>query len=241
MLRYLWANILGAFLFAGINIAVFVLKKDKYKVVRGIALLVVCIVLISYKAVEYTYFQIIGMNYKVPLEFSQVAYFLFPISVFVSKKTKALLPIGAFSAILAGLFFNLGWIASAKTFFERDTVYQLITATVFHNALYFGGMVALTTIRMPIKNFWHLPVGVGAITGWHYLMHYIVDNEKDIILKSICEAKILDFVFPAISNKVWFISLYYTVVFVLVAGLMALFYAANQRFTKQPLQPLHID
>lgn len=232
MLKYLWANILGAVIFIAINIVVFILKKDKFRIVRKRILVVVCIVLFSYKTVEYIYYQIIGMHYKVPMEFSQIAYFVFPLSVLLSKKTKALLPIGSFIAILSGMFFSLSWIASAKTFFERDTVYQLITATVFHFSLYFGGMTVLTSIKLPEKKAWQLPVGIGLIVGWHYLMHALVDNEKDVVLKNICEAKILDFVFPEISKNTAFVASYYIVVFGALAGLIALFYYLNRRFVE---------
>jgi hypothetical protein len=243
MLKYLWANILGAILFTGINIAVFVLKREKFKSIRKVILLIVCIVLLTYKTAEYAYYQIIGMNYKIPMEFSQAAYFVFPLSVFLSKKTKALLPIGSFIAILSGMFFAFSWILSAKTFFERDTVYQLITATVFHYSLYFGGMTVLTTSKLPDKKPWQLPLGVGVIIGWHYLMHAVVDNDKDVILKNICEAKILDFMFPGISGNTAFKIIYYILIAAVFFGLIVLFYYLNRRFTypKRGLPPATRD
>lgn len=232
MLKYIWANILGAVLFASVNIAVFLLKKDKYRLVRKTILVVLAIVMLTYKTVEYSYYQIVGMTYKVPVEFSQVAYFVFPISVIMSKKSKALLPIGSFIAILSGMFFALSWILCAKTFFERDTIYQLITATIFHYSLYFGGMVVLTSIRLPAKKSWQLLIGVGVIVGWHYLMHALVNNDKDIILKNICEAKILDLTFDNINKTATFYSVYYACIFIALFGLMALFYVLNYKFTK---------
>ena len=243
MLKYLWANLLGAVLFTGVNIAVFLLKKDGYKGVRKIVLFVLCIILITYKTIEYSYYQVIGMHSKLPMEFSQAAYFVFPLSVFMSKKTKALLPIGSFIAILSGMFFAFSWILSAKTFFERDTVYQLITATIFHYSLYFGGMIVLTTVKLPDKAPWQLPVGVGLLVGWHYLMHALVDNDKDVILKNICEAKIFDFIFFKISENTAFIIIYYISIMTVFFGLIVLFYYLNRRFTnpKRGLQPATRD
>ncbi|NCA66921.1 MAG: hypothetical protein EOM87_02530 [Clostridia bacterium] len=231
-MKYLWANILGALIFAGVNLAVFVLKKDKFKVIRNIALVVICIILLSFKTIEYAYYQIMGMHHKVPMELSQIAYFLFPISYLVSRKTQKMLPIGAFTALLAGVFFNVGWIASAKTFFERDTVYQLITASVFHNALYFGGMLVLSTIKLPSKQFWHMPIGLAQIVCWHYLMHAVLVNDKDVVLKNVCEAKILDYVWPNISQNTIFVVTYYVVVLLGLGVLIALFYYSNYLFNK---------
>lgn len=232
MAKYVWANISAGIFFICITAGVFLLKGDRHKKKRRLILLIICAVLFVYKTIQYIYYQAAGNRNFVPMEFSQVAYFIFPISIFLSRKTKALMPVSVFCAIIAGFFYNLSWMVSAKSFFERDTVYQMITGFVFHNILYFGGMLVITNEKMPIKRSWQLPLGVAGIIGWHYLMHALVDNDRDIVLKSICEADILHTVMPTIADKPIILSLYYTLAITLLFGAFWAFYAANKAFNR---------
>jgi len=238
MSKYIWANTFAAIVLISLTAITFLFKGQKLKNSRRLVLLIICSVLFIYKVLQYSYYQLIGMHHMVPMEFSQIAYFLFPLSVFLSKKTKALLPVGTFCAILAGFFYNFSWIVSAKTFFERETIYQMITAFIFHNILYFGGMLVLTNEKMSIKQFWQLPLGVTGIIGWHYLMHALVDNNRDIILKSICEAEILNNIMPSIAENSLIIGLYYTIAIMTLFGSFFAFYRFNRAFTKNCLMDL---
>lgn len=238
MNKYIWANISAAIVLIGLTTGVFLLKGEKHKNARRLVLLIICTLLIVYKTIEYAYYQVVGMRYKIPMEFSQVAYFIFPLSVFLSKKTKALMPVSAFCAIIAGFFYDLSWIVSAKTFFERDTIYQMLSSMLWHNILYFGGMLVLTNEKLPLKQSWQLPIGVAGIVGWHYLMHALVDNDRDIILKTICEGSILDSVMPSVANKPIIIGLYYTALMITLFGSFIAFYAANNAFTRKRPQDL---
>lgn len=225
------AGLLVLFVLILATVLVFSVLRGKNRVVR-IILLIISTVILSYKSCEFLYYKIIGLHYKVPVEFSQIAYFVFPISVFLSKKTTFLQPFATFCAIMAGLFYDLNWIFFPQNFIAESSAFSLGVALVCHNGLYFGGMLTLTNRKMPARTFWQLPLGTLLIIAWSYLASYMVGYPDTVILKSICEGDLFAALVPAIATSLAAKLVYYFIAILLFSGCIALFYCINHKFTK---------
>lgn len=213
------------------TILVFCVLHGKKRATR-IVLLVISAIVLSYKSCEYLYYKIIGLYYKVPIEFSQIAYFIFPISVFLSKKTTLLQPFATFCAIMAGLFYDINWIFSPQSFIAEGSAFSLTVALICHNALYLGGMLMLTNNKMPAHKFWQLPVGTLSIIAWSYSVSYVVKYPDTVILKSICEGDLFATLIPAIATSLAAKIIYYTIMIFMFSLCIAVFYYVNYKCTK---------
>ena len=196
--EYWWAGLLVFFLFIGINVIIWALRKKpqlSYAIAYSIA-----IFLFIFKVTEYTYWQAIGLHMKFPMELSALSYVFF--SIFVVFRIKKADVFGVFLGVLAGAIYSAAWWISPDSFvLNADEPFWRYSALVNHHLVYIGGMLMLANVRRyRYSSAWIHIVGVGAIVAYSWVIYlftpYVRDNGggKPIIIQ-ITDGSVLENLF----------------------------------------------
>lgn len=232
-MKFWWLSLIVFFLFVGLNIALFFLRKKpqlSYAIAYSIALFI-----LVYKIGEYIYHQAVGNHMNFPVEFSALSYFL--LSITVTFRIKKAEPLGAFAAILAGLMYSISFWIAPQSFVEKpEPIYFMIMAIINHHLLYFAGMLLLANCRRySIKNCWVLLVGVVVMIAYSWII-YLFTSYKEVfgkpIIIQICDGSILSFL-GIQTIQGWMMALCVFGEVLLFVGLLVGFYSLNNILAKR--------
>ena len=230
--HYWWLALIVLLIFVGLNLTVFFLRKNprlSYAISYTIALY-----LLLYKIGEYTVWQILGYRMKFPVEFSAMSYVVY--SIFVTFRLRKIDAFAVFTAILAGVIYELSWIVSPDGHVgTSENTFLSVMAVINHTLLYFGGIMMLSNCRHydVKKTFYQLFIGVGALVGYSWIIHLFTDytavSGKPIIIQ-ITDGSVLNYVFeqPSIGMTIG----YFVGAIVLLLLIMAGFYFLNYKTSK---------
>ncbi len=226
---YWWVSLIVALFFGGVNVAIFIPLRGKVKLCQKIVT-IVCAVLLAYKIGYYTFYQIMGAGWnKFPVEYSAVTYFVF--TLIVLTKREKLMPFGIFSAILSGLMYCISFIVAPAQFVPpHNSIYELITACINHNALYFCGMLLLLYVKpLNKKLWWEIPVGVGVFAAYAALLKHtvLVGLNVETIIYEVSSGDIIARFVSALIGKWYYYIWYYPVLILLISVLSIAFFKLN--------------
>ena len=193
---------------------------------------------ILYKAFDYVIYCVMfkhAWNAQIPVEISQLAYFVCPLACF--SRNKWIRDGGAFTGIIAGGMQLIAIIVAPQQFARTGLdVYAFFESTILHYFVLWGGLVQICCIeQMKVKNLWRnylmfliiLLWGVLASYTWMFGTDYGHPNEPanigftqraDMLPASLLEK------YPWLQEGHWFLIPYLALFFILTAGLYLLSY-----------------
>ena len=228
-MEFWWASLIVAVLFVVNNVLIFTVFKGKRELCHRTVVLC-CIFILAYKVIYYTYMQIIGAGWsKFPVEYSALTYFLFTIVVFT--KCDKLMPFAIFSAIVAGVAYNLSFIFSVNSFLPPDEpIFEYVFAWLNHSLLYFCGMLLLLYVQPLDKRlWWEIPLGVAVFAGYAAIMENTVLKEVNMetVIYALATGNVIDYVAPALNGKWYFYIWYYPAFAAILSGVAILMFKFN--------------
>ena len=175
---YWWAGILVLILFVLINLVVFLLR-NKQKASYIIAWCIACYLLV-YKIGEYVYWQVVGLHYKFPLEFSALSYFFYGIAITFRLKKVQQFPLWA--AFMAGTMYSISfWVSPDSHFTNMGSWFLFAMALTNHHLMYFGAMLMIANVtRMRGKTWWQMVVGGLACVGYSWVIYLFTDYVNQV-------------------------------------------------------------
>ncbi len=236
--KYWWLALIQFLIFIGINVLI-VLLRDKPDVGSNISR-AIAFFLLTYKIVEYVYWQCIGEHLKIPLEFSALSYFIYSIVIiFNIKKGK---PFAVLVALLTGLLYNVSLFVSPDSFIlAKDNNFSLITAMFNHTILYFGSMLTLIGAKekYDVRKLWTCFVGVICMIGYAWIIYantdYALYYDTPIIIQ-LSNGTILSWLNPQMEIPIWLRVLTVLMESVIVTAAFIGVYALNNVFYKLRLK-----
>lgn len=235
--HYWWLALIVLAMFAGLNVLVHYLRNNprvSYAIAYTIALY-----LLIYKIGEYTVWQALGYRMKFPMEFSAVSYVVF--SIFVTFRLKKADAFAAFTAILAGVIYEISWIVSPDGHVGvSENSFLSVMAIVNHTLLYFGGILLSSNCRhySAKKTFWQIILGVGVLVGYSWIIYlftpYRYAYETKPIIIMITDGTVTSYVSdsPSAGLQIG----YYIGAAILLCLIVAGFYFLNYKTTKARLK-----
>lgn len=224
---YWWLSLIVVFIFIGLNVAIFFLRKKpqlSYAVIYSVAAF-----MLVYKVIENIVYQAIGEHMNFPVEFSALSYFILGITV--TFRLKKLEPFAAFVSILAGFVYSVVcWFSPASVVSEAETMYYLVVAILMHHLLYLCGMLLLlNTRRFSYKGCWILILGVAVMLSYSWIIHLFTNYSeiygKPLIIQT-CDGSILQWLGVG-SVHGWQMALFSIAEIILLGGIMTAFYSVN--------------
>ena len=175
---YWWAGLLVFVLFITLNTVVFLLR-NKPKASYAIAWCIACF-LLTYKIGEYVYWQVVGLHYKFPVEFSALSYFFYGIAVTFRLKKVHAFPLWA--AFMAGVMFSVSfWVSPDSHINNMDTPFLFAMALINHHLLYFGAMLMIANVtRLEGKSWWQLIACGLSCVGYSWLIYLFTDYANQV-------------------------------------------------------------
>ena len=245
--HYWWLALLVLLAFAGLNVVVRLLRNNprlSYAIAYTIA-----VYLLIYKIGEYTVWQILGhveslsgynpaYQMKFPVEFSAMSYVVY--SIFVTFRLKKIDAFAVFTAILAGVIYEISWIVSPDGHVGvSENHFLSVMAVINHTLLYFGGILLASNCRSfeVKKTVWQLLIGVAALIGYSWIIHlftpYTDAMGKPIIIM-ITDGSVLSYVAkdPSVGLKIG----YFIAAAILFSLIVAGFYFLNYKTSKERLK-----
>jgi len=239
---YWWAGLLVLVLFAAINVAVFLLR-NKPKVSYTIAWCIACY-LLCMKIGEYTYWQVIGLHYKFPVEFSALSYFFFGITVTFRLKKVQQFPLWA--AFMAGTMYSVAfWIAPDSFVYNTDPPFWVWLAFCNHHLLYFGAMLMIANVtRLEAKAWWQQVVGGLACVGYSWIIYLFTDYanqvEKPLIIQ-MTDGSIMEFLGIHNLTALHYILYGVAVVILLAITMSGVFFLNNWQCKRRERLGIDVD
>ena len=234
--HYWWLALIVLAAFVGLNIVVYLLRNNprlSYAIAYTIAMY-----LLIYKIGEYTVWQALGYRMKFPVEFSAMSYVVF--SIFVTFRLKKIDAFAVFTAILAGVIYEMSWIISPDGHVGvSENMFLSVMAIINHTLLYFGGMIMAANCRSYSikKTVWQIFLGVGILVGYSWIIHlftdYSVVSGKPIIIM-ITDGSVLSYVSD--NPSLGFTIGYMIGAVILLCLIIAGFYLLNSKTTKSRLK-----
>ncbi len=230
---YWWAGWLIFALFVAINVIIFLLRNKpalSYAIAWSIAAY-----LLVYKIGELIVWQLSGLHYKFPVEFSAVSYFAFGIFVTFRLHKADTFPI--FASVLTGTVYSMFfWISPDSYVNDRETPYLFTMAILNHHLLYFGGMLLTVNVRrFSLRYWWQHLVGLGLIVGYSWII-YIFTDYSIVIIIQITDGTILHWLFKSETLLTMHKVYYGLFVFGIVAPIFTIFYLLNHIMSKKRIR-----
>ena len=201
--------------------------------------------LILYKGFHYILYCVVYKHAwvdQLPVEISQLSYFLCPLAFFSGSKW--LRDGGAFVGIIAGGMQLVSIIVAPYRFVEAGlNVVEFFESTIMHYLVLWGGLVQVCCIeRLKPKNLWRnylvflivILWGVLAAFTWKY--DHVLDQPANIGYVHRCEGVLPDSIierFPWLTQNHLFILPYVGLLFIITAGIYLLSYLCLRNIPEQ--------
>lgn len=219
-------NAVAFVFFIGLNLLGYRLCKCPEALRRKI-MRVICIALLLGNIVRYALiYPLVEGVIRVPVEFSQAAYFSVPAILLLGrKKAKSW---AAYSGLMAGFFYYIAMIVAGGPLYNSYPPYDIYIAMFCHGALYICGLVTVGTEACNSKDSVKLVLGVVLVAGRALLLRPVVEGSERlliyILLDGICVKQLL-------PQSSWSITLpiYYAAIIALVLLSIKGFFRHNQK------------
>lgn len=196
------------------------------KKVKGIILKSLCFLLLIFNLIRYTYDSLHGTRMRIPIEFSAVTYFVLPIIVLF--KLNIFRSWAAYSGTLAGGCFFINAIVLGEIIYGSHNAFSVISTFACHGILLFCGLVLISEKRFSKYTGWVITLGLVYTAVRTFLLKEWFSGGSGIF---ICEL-----IFAYIPTRLFgknVIPFYYLLLFVLVIISFKLFFALNEKLTKE--------
>lgn len=201
------------------------------KKVTHIILYFLAILLVTYKMIEYTRYGLMLQTHKIPIEFSAISYFIFPIAVIFNIKT--LRSIALFMSFLSGIGYLITFPFLYEQFFTHNGYYLTWFAFINHSILFIGSLLLIKIHTFEKKDIKKVLLFTAFYTCYVIVMNYLVTfPQAFILIRLILGAEILNYMFPNSSPTSFDYFTYFAVVILIYQLLLQMFYLLNRGYMK---------
>lgn len=201
-------------------------KKVTYFVLYFLAIL-----LVTYKMIEYTRYGLMLQTHKIPIEFSAISYFVFPIAVIFN--IKFLRSIALFMSFLSGIGYLITFPFLYEQFFTHNGYYLTWFAFINHSILFIGSLLLIKIHTFEKKDIKKVLLFTAFYTCYVILMNYLVTfPQAFILIRLILGAEVLSYLYPNSSPTSFDYFVYFAVVILVYQLLLQMFYLLNQAIMK---------
>lgn len=202
------------------------LKLSKPKV--NWIVFIIAILLISIKTIEFSVHWINGDFSKMPVEFSQISYFLFGFTVLF--KLERIKPYTIFASFFSGISYMIVFPFFTDYFIESRGLITTLLALLNHSLLYIGG-----TLLMREKKY--ESIYIRKIIFWSYIfvlyslsMRFLLKiDDPTLFIYLLLDAKFLNQIeLNRVFSIILFIS-YHLMIFVIFAICVNLYYHIHHK------------
>ena len=166
ILGLLWLVLITCIIFLMLNMS----KSWVDKIVFVVAMLLIII-----KTSEFSIYWISDDFTKMPVEYSQISYFLFGFTVIF--KLKRLKPYAIFAAFFSGISYLLIFPFFTEYFFGTRGVPTTLLAVMNHSFLYMGGMLLMRDETYDRKYVKKIVIWSYIFVGYSLLMRFLLKIE----------------------------------------------------------------
>lgn len=196
-----------------------------------IILYILAIFLMLYKMIEYTRYGLLLQTHKIPLEFSTMSYFIFPIAVIFNIKT--LRSIALFTSFLSGIGYLITFPILYEQFFLHNGYYLTTLALINHSILFIGSILLIKIHTFNKGDIRKVLAFTAIYTGYVILMNYLVTFPQSFILiRLILGAEVLHYLFPHLSPTSFDYFLYFASIIIVYQLILQMFYLLNRTIHK---------
>lgn len=196
------------------------------KKTKGIILKSLCVLLLAFNLIRYTYDSVTETRIRIPVEFSAVTYFVLPVIVLL--RFNMFRSWAAYSGTLAGGCFFINAIVLGEKIYGSYSAFSVISTFACHGILLFCGLILISEKRFSKYTGWVITLGLVYTAVRTFLLKEWFSGGSGIF---ICEL-----IFAYIPTHLFgknIIPFYYLLLFVLVIISFKLFYALNEKLTKE--------
>jgi hypothetical protein len=162
-----------------INTIAFGLLKSQPKTMR-FAVIVICVVLFTYKSIEYGIQIASGNLSKIPVEFSAITYLLFGITFIFS--IRILKPFVTFAAFISGFGYLIVFPFIFNFLVSVNGLYTTMVALMSHSLLYVGSLLVMKLEILPKSTRKYIMVWTFLIFIYQIGMSFIIQFENEFLL-----------------------------------------------------------
>ena len=197
-----------------------------------------CLTLLLLTAGRYMLLPLRGKGFRVPVEYSSIAYFALP--VILLNGCKALQSWAAYSGVMAGFFYYLTMVAVGGPVYQAYPPAEIYLSLYSHATLYFCGLVLLSTNRYPAGDRRKLIACTACVALWALLFRPLVAGTERFFIYELLDGALVRRIFP---GSLWPVVLpgYYLVLLGLVLLSIQAFFRLNRvrvrRFTVAQQNP----
>lgn len=201
-----------------------------------------CLLLLLLTASRYALSPMRGKGFRVPVEYSSIAYFAVP--VILLNGWKRLQSWAAYSGIMAGLFYYLTMVTVGGLVYRDYPPAEIYLSMYSHATLYFCGLVLLSTNRYPSGDRRKLLACTACVAIWALLFRPLEEGTERFFIYELLDGDFVRHIFPYYLWPV-VLSGYYLVLLGLVFLSIQVFFRLNRlrvrkrAITQQDLPNMH--
>jgi hypothetical protein len=222
--------ILGLTWFIIMTSLVFIMLKKSKQTVE-ITVFAISVLLIVIKTVEFSIHWISGDFTKMPVEFSQISYFLFGFTVIF--KLNRVKPYAIFAAFFSGISYMIVFPFFTQYFVSTRGLVTTILALINHTLLYVGGILLM---REKVYD----KIYVRKIIFYSYIfvlyslsMRYLLTiNDPTLFIYLLLDGGFLDQFSLSEPIRLLLFVIYHLLVFILYSSFVYLYHAIHQKIHK---------
>ena len=192
---------------------------------RTRALRAVCLLLLLLSVSRYALFPLYGKGFRVPVEYSSIAYFAVPIILL--SGWKRLQSWAAYSGVMAGFFYYLTMVTAGGPVYWAYPPAEIYLSMYSHATLYLCGLVLLSTNRYSPGDRRKLIACTACVALWALLFRPLVEGTERFFIYDLLDGVYIRLLFP---RNLWPYALpgYYMVLLGLVFLSMRAFFHLNR-------------
>ena len=182
--------------------------------------------LIIQKTVEHLYFWSQGVFTKVPVDFSAIAYFLFPIAFLQS--IKILKPFVTYIAFLSGVIFLIALPLKGTWFIDSWGVPMALLSFLNHTLLFLVSLLVMKYHLFNIKSIKSIAVFTFLSVGFAIFMENMLNLENSgYFIYQVLDGRILANTFLETEFTWYTYSIYMSIIILIYLGMIFLFIKIN--------------
>lgn len=187
-------------------LSVFLLFSSKHTQKTFLIVSALCILI--YKLIEYTQYGLLLQPYKIPLEYSTMAYFIYSITIiFNFSKMKAL---AAFASFISGFGYLISFMFLAPDFILNNGVYLTSFAFINHSILFIGSLLLMSEHHYTkYDNKLILNYTLFYVVYVVIINHIVEFPQSYIFIRLLLGGNFLNYIYPSISYTSYDYLLYF--------------------------------
>jgi hypothetical protein len=199
--------------------------KDKK---RKIIMYALAIVLLLYKACEYTIYGLNLQVTKIPIEFSTMTYFIFSITVIFNLRK--LVSIAAFCSFISGLGYLISFMLIGEQFILGNGLVLAGMAFINHSIVFLGSMLLIPEIKVDRHEVNKILKFTFFYVFYVILMNQMVQfTQSFIFIRILLGADVLSTLFPDRMFTSYEYLLYFLVLYIVYRMCISIFFIIAKR------------